>query len=32
MSEQSFEQLFEEQGMKQIRTGEIVEGTVISVK
>lgn len=31
MSE-SFEQLFEEQGMKQIRTGEIVEGTVISVK
>ena len=32
MSEQSVEQLFEEQGMKQIRTGEIVEGTVISVK
>ena len=32
MSEQSFEQMFEEQGMKQIRTGEIVEGTVISVK
>ena len=32
MSEQSFEQLFEEQGMKQIRTREIVEGTVISVK
>ena len=32
MSEQSFEQLFEDQGMKQIRTGEIVEGTVISVK
>lgn len=31
MSE-SFEQLFEEQEMKQIRTGEIVEGTVISVK
>lgn len=32
MSELSFEQLFEEQGMKQIRTGEVVEGTVISVK
>lgn len=32
MSELSFEQLFEEQGMKQISTGEVVEGTVISVK
>ena len=32
MSELSFEQMFEEQGMKQITTGEVVEGTVISVK
>ena len=32
MSELSFEQMFEEQGMKQISTGEVVEGTVISVK
>lgn len=32
MSEQSFEQMFEEQGMKTIHSGEIVEGTVISVK
>lgn len=32
MSELSFEQLFEEQGMKQIHQGEVVEGTVISVK
>lgn len=32
MSEQSFEQLFEEQEMKSVRAGEIVEGTVISVK
>lgn len=32
MSELSFEQLFEEQGMKQISTGEVVEGKVISVK
>ena len=32
MSELSFEQLFEEQGMKQISIGEVVEGTVISVK
>jgi ribosomal protein S1 len=32
MSEQSFEQLLEEQGMKSIRNGELVEGTVISVK
>lgn len=32
MSELSFEQMFEEQGMKTIHTGEIVEGTVISVK
>ena len=31
MSE-SFEQLFEETGMKQISRGEVVEGTVISVK
>ncbi len=31
MSE-SFEQMFEEQGMKQISIGEVVEGTVISVK
>ncbi len=32
MSEMSFEQLLEEQGLKTIRNGEIVEGTIIDVK